>query len=360
MARFTRMELERADRFIRRVYACRRIERFAETIVTELPSLVGADQATWNDIAPSVGRVEVMASPEAEAHEDRQETLARLISGHPLMRHYWSARDPSAVKVSDFLSEGEFHRTELYDELYRWLRYEDHFAVHLAPPGSTDQVMVLGRDRRSFTERDRELLNLVRPHVAQAYRTARLLHRLRRRIDERLAVRPRRSRIRIGPYFAIEEYPARARRWIYEYFQDDLPRAPNRLPDALVRWLGGANGRNGLRPPPMSRVRGGRTLLIWVEEDPRAGTITLHLSERMLAAGVREVRTLGVTRREAQVLLKIEQGLTNREIAEELGISENTVRHHVEHILGKLGVRTRTAAAARVRALGGIGEEDSD
>lgn len=56
-----------------------------------------------------------------------------------------------------------------------------------------------------------------------------------------------------------------------------------------------------------------------------------------------------VTRREAEVLELLAQGLTNVEIANRLVISRATVRTHLENIFEKLGVHTRTAAVARFR-----------
>ncbi|HEX2515957.1 MAG TPA: LuxR C-terminal-related transcriptional regulator, partial [Chloroflexota bacterium] len=53
-----------------------------------------------------------------------------------------------------------------------------------------------------------------------------------------------------------------------------------------------------------------------------------------------------LTRRERQVTALVAQGLTNREIARELVITEGTVAVHVEHILAKLQLRSRTQVAA--------------
>ena len=52
-----------------------------------------------------------------------------------------------------------------------------------------------------------------------------------------------------------------------------------------------------------------------------------------------------LTARETQVLALVCEGMTNREIAEELVVSPKTVENHVNHILSKLGVANRRRAA---------------
>jgi DNA-binding NarL/FixJ family response regulator len=60
----------------------------------------------------------------------------------------------------------------------------------------------------------------------------------------------------------------------------------------------------------------------------------------------------GLTTREREVLVLLAEGYTNRRIAETLFISDSTAGVHVSNILGKLGVSTRTEAAAIAVRLG--------
>ena len=61
---------------------------------------------------------------------------------------------------------------------------------------------------------------------------------------------------------------------------------------------------------------------------------------------------LGLSAREYEVLQELERGLSNREIAQKLFISESTVKTHVSSLLSKLGARRRSQAVQRARKSG--------
>lgn len=61
---------------------------------------------------------------------------------------------------------------------------------------------------------------------------------------------------------------------------------------------------------------------------------------------------LGINERELAVLQAIASGGSNKEIAQQLGISPNTVKTHVARLFEKLGARRRTEAIQRARELG--------
>ncbi len=84
--------------------------------------------------------------------------------------------------------------------------------------------------------------------------------------------------------------------------------------------------------------------------DAAAGRLEPAAVEAVLeAAGHRRsrrpVHPSGLTPREAEVLINVAYGRSNREIANELRVSEKTVRNHVEHIYAKIGVTNRVGAS---------------
>jgi two-component system, NarL family, sensor histidine kinase FusK len=89
-----------------------------------------------------------------------------------------------------------------------------------------------------------------------------------------------------------------------------------------------------------------------------APSLTPRLVERVswIDESSRIAETL--TEREAEVLRLIATGARNRDIANQLVITEKTVKHHIGQLHAKLGVRTRTEAVARARHLGLLPVDD--
>jgi DNA-binding CsgD family transcriptional regulator len=74
-----------------------------------------------------------------------------------------------------------------------------------------------------------------------------------------------------------------------------------------------------------------------VKEVTVPATVPFVLNERRL-------KDLGITKRELEILELIAQGMSNREIAEKLFVSENTVKTHSSRLFDKLGAKRRTQA----------------
>lgn len=109
-------------------------------------------------------------------------------------------------------------------------------------------------------------------------------------------------------------------------------------PSAEVRTAG-ARYRLSASVLPEGTCGAGRSVLVTVL---RAGP------EPLCATRVAE--RFGLTRREADVALRLVEGKSNAEIATALEISTHTARHHTESVLVKLGVKSRAQVGAAVRA----------
>lgn len=107
-------------------------------------------------------------------------------------------------------------------------------------------------------------------------------------------------------------------------------RTDGRIPQAVSSWLRASPDE------PLTVADDERSLVV------RAVGEALLLEERLSAPGL--------TPREREILELVAAGLTNAQIAERLWLSPGTVRRHLENVYEKLGVHTRTAAAAFTRA----------
>jgi len=67
---------------------------------------------------------------------------------------------------------------------------------------------------------------------------------------------------------------------------------------------------------------------------------------------IEQLKSLGLSDREYEVLGHIAAGLSNREIAQALFLSESTIKTHVSNLLSKLDAKRRTQAVERARAMG--------
>ena len=136
---------------------------------------------------------------------------------------------------------------------------------------------------------------------------------------------------------------------------------PNRdgtihLPESVKIWLRiSAGQRGGLAPPGPITVEGGRQLQLAFVGKTGEDEFLFRLSsddDQGQEALLRKQFT--VTQREAEVLLWIARGKSNRDIAEILGLSPRTVNKHLEQVYQKLGVENRASAA--ITALTALGE----
>ena len=92
---------------------------------------------------------------------------------HPLISHYRATGSGEAVKISDFLSQRQFHQLGLYAEFYRRIPVEHQIAISMLGSDGAVIGIALNRGRADFTETDRAVLSLLRAPLMAALLRAR-------------------------------------------------------------------------------------------------------------------------------------------------------------------------------------------
>jgi DNA-binding NarL/FixJ family response regulator len=108
-------------------------------------------------------------------------------------------------------------------------------------------------------------------------------------------------------------------------------------PDALVQAVRTVRAGDRLIDPTMTRVLIERCL----DLERRAGTLT---AQRQGSPTTWERRLGTLSGREKEILVGMARGRSNRELADHLVLGETTVKTHVSHVLGKLGLSSRVQA----------------
>jgi DNA-binding CsgD family transcriptional regulator len=340
--------------FLRQTYAVQGLDTFRTHLVNGLQQLVPSEITAYNEVNLRTQRNEVVYDrPEAMTLPDGERIFDRYIPEHPLIEYSKRRRGHGAVKISDFLSASQFHRLGLYSEFFRLIGVEDQMVMSLPSARPVVIGIALNRSRRNFSERDRLLLNLAYPHLLQAYRNAEAwtrtighLNLIKDALYESSA-----AVIVLSNAGRVQTMTPEASRLLGKYLGGGTSRRAS-LPDVLQRWI--ARQKMQLtdssdvppsQEPLVGQYNGGR-LCARLFHDQSQSVVLLEESP----STPERLDGFGLTRREREVLVWVSRGKTNRDISAILGTSPRTVQKHVEHIFQKLGVETRTAAAAKVLA----------
>lgn len=257
---------------------------------------------------------------------------------------FWTADDsryPRALhrtgrvfdKLSDRFDRRERERMRNEEEFNAEFLIVDTIGFGVGDARTRSAWLHFDSQGRDFDERDRELVLALWPHVKALWRRA----VSRTQVAELLATLERDGDASRGQAIVlgaadgrIDHATAEAQRLLAAWFG---PRN-GRLPHELDEWA--AFARPGDR---YTQSRNGTVLTV---EAP--GDFTLTLREQASDPA-------GLTPREREVLALVAEGLNNTEIARRLWVAPSTVAKHLEQAYRKLGVRSRTAAVARLAKL---------
>jgi DNA-binding CsgD family transcriptional regulator len=343
MTRLSAKDLRAALDFVGEVNSFDDLDSFRSGILPGLGRLIPSNLVGYNEVGATEPAL-VVTYPE-QMLPSAGEALTRLAHEHPLISVQANG-DRGTYKISDFLSRRRYHSLALYGDLYRQIEAEDQIAFGL--PGPVVIGVAANRDRGEFSERDRDLLDLLAPHLARA--RDRIVERAR--TDALLAALERVGREAGTEVLVLDRKGGtvaaggEAFALLRAYFPDARGAWPGH---EVAEWLERSGGSAVAPEPPPLTVTNERGRLTVREVPCGSAEVRVLAIEEERAVTPASLRTLGLTRRQSEVLALLAAGKGTVEIAAALYISPVTVRKHFEHVYERLGVHSRGEAVAIAR-----------
>lgn len=350
MERLSSHKLRSLLTFLREFYAHTSLDGFREHLVRNIREVIPCEIATYDEMNPDQHTSIDRGSP-ADAFPPAVSRLwQRVMHEHPVLMHCQKTGDLHSYRLSDFLPQSKYHRLALYNEYYKKIGIEDALCKGIRLSGPVVVGCGLHRTRRNFADSDRFVFDMIGPHLVQAWRNARALSRIQKemRIIGRSFDHLHLGVIILDPRHRVRMMTAKAQRLLVECFGECEDAGRCLLPGQLRLWvqaqLSLVDSVDSLRPrtPLVIELEGKHVEFRLISNYAQN---LLLVQERRSSADFRALLQLGLTHREAEILTWVAEGKTNLEIAMILALSPRTVQKHMEHIMAKLGVETRTAAA---------------
>lgn len=150
--------------------ACRTMADVVEELLPALSGLCRAEVVVHHQICLETLTEVDVAWPASVLSPDRVAAFAAVQDQHPLIRHFSSVDERGAVRISDLVPRREWRSSAVYRASHRSLGVDDQMSVVLGARDGCSHAMSVTRSGRPFSDRDRDVLLLVRPHVAAALR----------------------------------------------------------------------------------------------------------------------------------------------------------------------------------------------
>jgi DNA-binding CsgD family transcriptional regulator/GAF domain-containing protein len=323
---------------------------FRAGVMPALRRLLPADFVAYNELVD--GGVPVATICDPVAPEEQLTSWARYAAQNPLYQRFVRTRDGRAYSFSDVIARRDLEALELYREVFVPMGLRDQVAFALPAPKHLVIAIAISRGGPEFTQRDRDVLDLARPHLVQAYRNAELRQRSVTLIESlRAGLDDTRSAVVVLDADGLIAFSTDAGRAALARVEGIAIRRRDDpcLPPAIADWVA--------HPEAGHALALGQGLVARVVRGRGRGTgDVLFFDEARQVLSHRGLLDLGLSDREADVLQELARGSTSAEVAEALGISERTVAKHSERIHRKLGVRSRAQAIATAAAAATAGD----
>jgi DNA-binding CsgD family transcriptional regulator len=321
---------------------------FGSVVLSEVSRLIPAEVLSFNEVDPVVGRFRFMVEPSTfPIPAGSAEVLTKYAGEHPLIEYAARTGDGSARRVSDVWTRKQWHDSGIFREFYGPMGIEYQMSIGLPTPQPIVVGIALNRVDADFSDLDRTLLNLLRPHLAQSWRQAREHRRVRALLNTASEALDSAQLGVIVLSDPPQELAPGALVQLYRYF--GRPGRTEPLPPRVSRWVAAQRQALAadaeLSKPVTASLDGHRLVLRFL---PAGGghLDAILIGEDVLPTTSSGLGALGLTERESEVLQAVAAGATNTEIGSQLHIAPSTVKKHLDNIYAKLGVSGRTRAVA--------------
>ncbi|MBD2255503.1 helix-turn-helix transcriptional regulator [Nostoc parmelioides] len=368
METLTQADWQRILEFLQSLYIPCSFDKFPIKLLADLSKLLDAEIFSITSFTlpnkPFLPRVYTFPIPEVGMAAELFISQPHNFFAHPVAQHYAQTMDRQALAISDFFTESLFHcHCPLYTDFFQKFSLEDQMMIQFDVPfignadpfhqGQDQFIISINRDRRNFTERDRLILNLIRPQIKQAYENRVTFNQLQQQLVQQQQATEQVALILISVDGSLKWMTQKAQEILQRYFQ--LSSTTVFLPAILQRWVNHqifelVQSTKPFTPPcPLYLESKGQRLMIRLNYNPELEQVYLLLEETQPKQfSVDTLQMLGLTKREAEVLFWVAKDLSTREVAKQLGMSDRTVMKHLEHVYEKFGVQTRLAAVMYV------------
>jgi DNA-binding CsgD family transcriptional regulator len=156
------------------VSAAREPEAVVRCAIEGLPRLVASEVTTLSVCDLAAGTRKVVSFPGDVIAAEHRASFDRLIHEHPLVRFHSSTPNGGARRISDCMSDAALRRQAIFGEYYQRLGIDRVIAVPVVAGPSLVMSYVLNRKGLDFSDGERDLLDAMRPALANLYRFAML------------------------------------------------------------------------------------------------------------------------------------------------------------------------------------------
>ncbi len=172
MAPLTASDVHAVLELVGEAHHAETLDQFRASLLPAIQRVIPCDWISYNEVGAdgTIHAALIDPIPDARLYAEWDKYALQ----NPIVSYYQETRDGRAYRFSDFVTRDELHALELYQHVYGPMGVEYQLAVALPGPPDLTIGIALSNGARDFTMRDREVLDLARPHLIQAWRNVQL------------------------------------------------------------------------------------------------------------------------------------------------------------------------------------------